>query len=91
MPNLPPWTAIEAERARFDAGFELLRSQSTRDYFLVSPNHLPSQAPEFPFSATYHMAGTMATLKQIQANRLNARKSTGPRSTVGKPNLDSMP
>jgi len=29
------------------------------------------------------MAGTMATLKQIQANRLNARKSTGPRSAEG--------
>ena len=29
MPRLPRWTAIEAERALLDAGFELLRSKGS--------------------------------------------------------------
>ncbi len=29
MPKLPRWTAIEAQRALLDAGFELLRSKGS--------------------------------------------------------------
>jgi predicted RNA binding protein YcfA (HicA-like mRNA interferase family) len=38
MPKLPRWTAIEAERALLDVGFELLRSkESHRNYGVRSP------------------------------------------------------
>ena len=33
---------------------------------------------------------TMATPRQVSANRKNAEKSTGPKSTIGKMNFASM-
>ena len=47
--------------------------------------HPKSCTPRTPTQLPYHRDNTtMATLKQIEANRLNAQKSTGPRSAEGK-------
>ena len=59
------------------------RSQTFWQMFLRNFNSLPPAISDSPGSARYS-AIAMATVAQIQANRLNALRSTGPRSGAGK-------
>ena len=52
-------------------------------FFLPSSQSLASPRSRFPPARPLPCAA-MATLRQIEANRLNAQKSTGPRTEAGK-------
>ena len=52
-------------------------------YFALHPKDLRFPRGIAPKPVRYSQSG-MSTLKQIQANRLNATKSTGPRTAEGK-------
>ncbi len=43
-----------------------------------------ARRPAGPLPLLYHRSGDMATQRQIEANRRNARRSTGPRTAGGK-------